>query len=519
VLGIDELAGLIHLPGPDTVIPFLPRAGARHRAPAHAAGPDALSLAAALHRAHGTPSDSMPTEFETGGRAVLPVGVSVADLMSHAYVVGPSGTGKTTLLAHLCLQLADTGCAQIVLDPHGDLAHQILARLPERHLHRTVLLDLADSANLPTLNPLWIPDPPVGTEPTAAAVHRAVAAATRTAAVRAVFADLWGLHRANTPNLLHFLDAALAALVGAQANEGQGTLADLPRLLTDPDYRRSLVRAAADPRVTARWVEFDQLGREDKSRTIRAILNKAADFDRNPILGTVFGDPGPGLRIDQLMDTGRILIVSLPRGLVPEGTVELIGSVLVSLAYQAALAREARPADQRPPVVAVIDEFQEFALTTFAKALTATRKYGLGLVVANQNLSRIREISPDLLETLLANVATLVAFRTAPADADALAPYVSPYEPADLTALAPGETYWRTPGRRGPHTTAAGIPPLGRPLWTTQEIAVLARRLRPAGVPLHTTTTAAVPDEGLYTDTELLFDDTAGDGEGEDRWS
>jgi hypothetical protein len=349
ILAIDELAGLVHCPGPELVVPHLRRTQARRRAAAVPQPRGGLHLADTAHR-----------------ESADPVGVTVQQLMSHAYLVGPSGTGKTTLLASLVLALAASGTGAVVLDPHGDLVRQTLLRLPEDQLDRVLLVDLADPTNLPTLNPLWVP-------PTGPA-EQAVARAVRSAAVTAVFADVWGLHRAAAPNLMHFLEAALAALVAS----GEGCLAALPRFLTDGAYRGAVVRAAGDPRVTARWAEFAALSPDDRSRTVRAILNKAADFDRNPLLGTVFGDPGPGLRLDEVMDSQRILLVSLPRGLVPEGTVELVGSLLVSLLYQAALAREARPADQRPSVVAVIDEFQEFALTTFAKVVTATRKYGLG---------------------------------------------------------------------------------------------------------------------------------------------
>jgi hypothetical protein len=455
VLAIDELAGLVHSPGADLVVPGLRRTGARSRA-ATPLATGALHLADTLHR------DS-----------AQPVGVTVRDLMSHAYVVGPSGTGKTTLLARLVLSLADSGTAAVVLDPHGDLVRQVLTRLPDHAANRVDLLDLGDPASLPTLNPLWI-------DPDLPPVQAAVARAVRSAAVTAVFSDLWGLHRAATPNLLHFLEAALAALISS----GQGCLADLPRFLTDAPFRASVVRTGGDPRVAARWAEFAALSHDDRSRTVRAILNKAADFDRNPILATVFGDAGPGLRIEPVMDGGRVLLVSLPRGLVPEGTVELIGSLLVTLLYQAGLAREARPADQRPPVVAVIDEFQEFALTTFAKVVTATRKYGLGLVVANQNLSRVAAVSPDVLTTLLANVATLVSFRTSPGDAEVLAPYMAPFDAADLTALAPYESYWRVPTLRGPEAVAARTHGLGPALRDDDKVTALAARLRVAGLPM-----------------------------------
>jgi energy-coupling factor transporter ATP-binding protein EcfA2 len=452
ILAIDELAGLVHCPGPELVVPHLRRTRARRRAAPTASPADALTLADTAHR-----------------DGADPVGVSVRQLMSHAYLVGPSGTGKTTLLTTLVLALADAGAGAVVLDPHGDLARQTLLRMPREQLDRVLLFDLADPANLPTLNPLWVPP--------GAAAEQAVARAVRSAAVTAVFADVWGLHRATAPNLMHFLEAAIAALVAS----GKGCLAVLPRFLTDGAYRAAIVRAAGDPRVTARWAEFAALSPDDRSRTVRAILNKAADFDRNPLLGTVFGDPGPGLRLDHVMDANRILIVSLPRGLVPEGTVELVGSLLVSLIYQAALAREARPPEQRPPVVAVIDEFQEFALTTFAKVVTATRKYGLGLVVANQNLSRVRSMSPDVLSTLLANAGTVVTFRTAPGDAEVLAPMMAPFTADDLVSLAPYECYWRVPADQGPHVVSARTRPLPSPRRSEDDIAALTARIRVPG--------------------------------------
>jgi hypothetical protein len=415
VLGTAELAGLCHLPGPDLVVPHLARTGARCREQRLAATPDTLVLAETTHRDRREP-----------------VGVRVHDLMTHAYVVGPSGTGKTTMRVRLVLELAAKNTAAVVLDPHGDLTRHVLAALPDDAADRVRLLDITDPAALPTINPLWLP-PQV--DPSAAAVARAV----RSAAVTAVFADLWRLDRAMAPNLMHFLEAALAALVAA----GDGCLAQLPRFLTDGAFRADVVRRANDPRIAARWREFAALGPDDRSRTVRAILNKAADFDRNPILATIFGDPGPGLRLDEVMDHRGLLLVNLPRGLVPEGTVELVGSLLVTQLYQAALAREARPPDERPPVVAVIDEFQEFALSTFAKIVTATRKYGLGLVVANQNLSRLHAVGADVLSTLLANVGTLVAFRTGAADAEYLAPLFDPFDAADLRAQAAHECYWR----------------------------------------------------------------------------
>jgi molybdopterin-guanine dinucleotide biosynthesis protein len=469
VLGTAELAGLCHLPGPELVVPHLARTGARRREQRHAVAADALVLAETTHRDRHEP-----------------VGVRVRDLMTHAYVVGPSGTGKTTMLVRLVLELAAQRTAAVVLDPHGDLTRNVLATIPDDAAGRVRLFDITDPASLPTINPLWLPPQP---NESAAAVARAV----RSAAVTAVFADLWRLDKASAPNLMHFLEAALAALVAT----GDSCLADLPRFLTDAPFRADVVRRANDTRITTRWREFAALGPDDRSRTVRAILNKAADFDRNPILATIFGDPGPGLRLDEVMDNGQVLLVNLPRGLVPEGTVELVGSLLVTQLYQAALAREARPPDERPPVVAVIDEFQEFALSTFAKIVTAVRKYGLGLVVANQNLSRLHAVGADVLSTLLANVGTLVAFRTGSADAEYLAPLFDPFDADDLRAQAAHECYWHltVDGTPQPVVSARSLPP-APPCRSGDDLDRFAAYARLPGRPLVLAT--PVLGEGVF---------------------
>ncbi|HVB27795.1 MAG TPA: type IV secretion system DNA-binding domain-containing protein [Mycobacteriales bacterium] len=455
ILGTEELSGLVHFPGADVVVPYLRRTGSRRREPRTPLAPGGFALAESNYRDRGEP-----------------VGLSAEQLCSHAYVVGPSGTGKTTMLARLVLALAASGTAGIVLDPHGDLVRQVLSRLPGGDAHRVALFDLADPQRLPVLNPLWLPpDPPEGL---------ATARARRSAAVTSVFADLWGLHRTVTPNLLHFLHGALSALVGA----GTGCLAALPRFLDDGAFRHQVIRACNDALVAETWTQFARMSYTDRSHTVRAILNKAGEFTRNPLLATVFGDSGPGLRLESFMDSGRVLLVSLPRGLVPEGTVELLGSLLVTVAHQEALAREARPPDERPPVIAVIDEFQEFALSAFAKVVTGARKYGLGLVVANQNLSRVRAVDPEVLETLLANVGTLTVFATAPGDAVRLAPFVAPLDAADLGTQAPFECTWRLPGPDGPQVVTARTRALGPPLRSEAETTTLAAALRLRGRPL-----------------------------------
>jgi hypothetical protein len=460
----DQLAALLEAPAQD------------HRRPVH--------LTPAVPRG-GEPVGPAPPATILLGRsqAGREFALAPGEFAGHGYVIGPSGTGKTTLLARLVTGLSAARVGVVVLDPHGDLSREVLATLPAADLARAAVVDLSDPASLPVINPLYVP---ATGDPAAVAAARSV----RAAAVAAMFADLWGLERAATPNLLHFLHAALAALVAAG-----GCLSDLPAFLTDPAYRAGVIRRGGDDRVRRRWAEFAALGREDRSRTARAILNKAAEFDRDDVVATVFGEPGPGLAVADVLDGGGLLLVHLPRGTLPEGAVGLVGSLFVTMLHQAALARETRPAAERPLAVAVIDEFQEFALRSFAQVVTATRKYGLGLVVANQNLSRVRSLSPDVLSTLLSNVATLAAFRPGADDAAALATQFHPLSAATLLSLPPRTCCWRLAGGGAERTlvTAATLPPpAGRRDYDAVTRLIAELRLRVPHRPVRTASAATV---------------------------
>jgi hypothetical protein len=450
VLSIAALARLIRVPGAAEPVPALLRAGPAAAPPVRALEAGGLAVA-----------ESLAPRPE-------PLGFTVPGLLRHGYVIGPSGTGKTALLTRLVLGLAATGTASVVVDPHGDLVRQVLLRLPEPALSRTTVLEFSDPGRTPSLNPLWV-DPAVDPD------RRAVARAHRSGAVVEVFQDLWQLAGPATPNLLYWLRAALDALLAT----GRCCLADLPRFLSDPAFRMAVIGAGEDQVSRDRWRQFAALSRGEQSAAIRAVLNKAGAFVREPVLARAFGDPGPGLQLSDYLDGARLLLVNLARGLVAEGTGPLIGSLLVSSAYQVALAREERPPAARPPAVVVIDEFQDLALSGFAKVVTAGRKYGLGLVVANQNLATVQEIAGPVLSTLLANVANLVAFGVAADDARRLAGYLPGLTAADLAGLPQFACYLRRPGPAGPEVVAARSLPPARPVRSEEELGQLTERLAP----------------------------------------
>lgn len=390
------------------------------------------------------PAEGIALATATGGQPE-PVGFTVEELTSHAYVLGPSGTGKSALLARLVAGLVSAGTGSIVLDPHGDLVRRVLAALPATRRVGVDVAEFTDPAQAVAINPLHEPtgDPQ--------------AQANRVAAMVAAFADIWQLTEATTPNLHRFLRLSLDTLMAG----GSPRLADLAKVLDDLSFRRELLHRAADPRLTAEWQQFDKWSAYERTKAIRSVVNKAEVFDRDPVLRKVFGDPGPGLCIGDYLDTGRSLLVNLSRGRLAEGTGRLLGTLLMTMLHQAAMARENVAPELRRPAVAVLDEFHELGVTSFSKVVTATRKYRVGVVAANQNLASINALDRYLVESLLANAANLVAFRLSAEDARALAPSFPGVTAADLAGLGRFECYLRRQGPAGPEVTSARtLPPV-----------------------------------------------------------
>lgn len=458
------------------------------------AAPDVPGVRCAAAPRHTAPTAAEPATFVLGHAAdAAAVGLSLAQLAAHVWVVGPSGSGKTVLLARLVLALERAGIATVVLDPHGDLVRSVLERLPTSPAPgrpAVRLMDFTDPTRLPTLDPLWLADPgDAGGGPKDPRYAEAVAA--RAAAVAAVFADVWALSRAETPNLLHYLHAALAALAGC----GYGCLAMLPDFCRDPRLRTQVLADAeqrtGDPRPAATWRELAAMSALERDRARRALLNKAGDFDATPLLGTVFGTRGPAPGLGGVCDAGESLLVALPGGNVPVGAGVLIGNLLVTELDQRARAREALPPPERRPVVVVADEFHEFAPGALPRAVAAWRKYGVGLVLANQNLAQVRDLGPGVLEALLGNAATLVAVAPGADDALRLAAEFAPVGAAGLGGLHRHESYWR---RRGePGVTWAKLDPPAPALRDAAQMFALAERLRVAGTPLRLSHPWAAP--------------------------
>ncbi|WP_280344827.1 type IV secretory system conjugative DNA transfer family protein, partial [Nocardia abscessus] len=402
VLSAAELASIAHLPTDDG-LPGLQRAGARALSPAPqipTAGPHTKPLGVS----------------DTGGRR--PVAVKVSDARHHLHILGPTGVGKSTLLARMILDDLDAGRGVIVIDPKGDLVTDILSRLPSRFGERVVLFD-ADSASAPPcVNPLDIGR--IGRAGLDLAVDNLVTVFHR------IFAQWWG------PRTDDIMRASLLTLC---AQPGTPTLADLPRLLTEPAYRQRVTRTTADPLLRQFWDNYETLSDTGRAQLTGPLLNKLRAFLLRPFVRAAIAGGPSTVEFADILDQGGICLARLPKGSLGEETSRLVGSLLVARTWQAVTARARVPAADRPDAALVLDEAQNFLnlSTPVEDMLAEARGLRLSLLLAHQNLG---QLSRELRDGISANARNKIIFAVSPDDARDLARHTDPWlSEHDLTHL------------------------------------------------------------------------------------
>lgn len=334
-----------------------------------------------------------------GNRTHAPVTLSPAARARHLYIVGQTGTGKSTLLLNLIAQDLATGRGVALLDPHGDLANAAVSLLPRRRSDDLVWFDPSDLARPIGFNLLaQLPED-----------HRPLVADGVVAAFRAIWPDSWG------PRLEHIFAHAVRTLMDVP----DATLLYLPRLLQDEAFRVACLRHLADPVVRAFWThEFSAYPPRFREEAIAPVLNKIGRVLMTPAIRNMIAQPKSGFDLRLMMDDHRVLIAHLSKGALGEGPAHLVGALLVTAIAQSAMSRRDVPETDRQPFHLYVDEFQSFATTGFALILSEARKYGLTLTLAHQYLSQL----PDhLRDAVFGNTGSFVCFRVGAQDAPVLA--------------------------------------------------------------------------------------------------
>jgi hypothetical protein len=358
-----------------------------------------------------------------------PVAIGATDRARHMVILGATGVGKSTLMANMIAQDVAAGRGVILIDPHGDLYNQVRDTLPPETAERAILADAGNFADPFGLNLLEIMSEP-------AAVQRNFIANQLVGVFQSVLYR--GVPEAFGPMFAAYFRNALFLLMEAEGNNA--SLANFDRVFAEPAYRRNLLDRCADPQVVRFWKDIaTNAGGEAALENIAPyICSKLTQFTGNPLLRPIITAPRTTLDIPGAMGRGDTVLVNLARGLIGEHDSALLGGLITIRIFCAAMARAALPPDRRRPVRVYLDEFATYATGTLTQMLAECRKFGLELVLAGQSLDQVdgRADRPDVAHAILANVGSILAFRTGPNDARRLADWFAPeITPATLSRL------------------------------------------------------------------------------------
>jgi energy-coupling factor transporter ATP-binding protein EcfA2 len=326
-------------------------------------------------------------------------GIKDKDRLGHIYVIGKTGVGKSTLLKSMAMQDINRGNGLCVLDPHGDIAVELVARIPESRKNDLVYFNPKGESNTVTFNPLY------GVHPS----YHSLVASGLISTFKKIWFDSWG------PRMEHILRFSLLTLLC----HPEGTLLDIQQLLTDAGFRDRALMFVEDEHILSFWKgEFEQYSKAFRSEVIAPILNKTGLFIASAPLRNTVGQKDRGVRMQEVMDKKKILICNLSKGELGEDASSLLGSIILTSIQHAALFRARQEASTRIPFYCYVDECHSFLSLSFAAILSEARKYGLSLFLAHQYIEQLDE---RIRSAIFGNVGTIISFRVGATDAEYLA--------------------------------------------------------------------------------------------------
>ncbi len=341
-------------------------------------------------------------------------GLKRADRRRHLYVIGKTGTGKSTLLANMAINDLKNDEGMCVIDPHGDLVETILNYIPSRRINDVVYFDPSDPERTVKINLFEGEN----------VAHRELIASGIVSIFQKLYAYSWG------PRLEYILRNALLTLLKSE----QARLSDITDLLTNPKFRAKVIEDLDDPILKNFWVnEFDVLQDRQRNEAVAPILNKVGQFVSSPLIRDVVNAHKSSFSIEDIMSQGKILLVNLSQGKLGEDNATLLGAMLITKIQLAAMARVHVAEEERRDFYLYVDEFQNFATQSFNKILSEARKYRLNLTLANQYIAQIPE---DVQKAIFGNCGSMVSFVMGADDASVFSKeFAGKYSTEDLVSL------------------------------------------------------------------------------------
>ena len=374
-------------------------------------------------------------------------GIRAKDRTRHVYVIGKTGMGKSTLLENMAVQDIQNGEGICFIDPHGKTADLLLEYVPKERIRDVIVIAPFDTEYPISFNVLESVDPEKR--------HLVVSGLMST--FKKIWVDAW------SARMEYILTNTLLALLECPGS----TLLGVNKMLSEKEYRKEVIAHVKDPSVKTFWVkEFANYTERMAAEAVPAIQNKVGQFTANPLIRNMIGQPVSTFDFRQAMDSRKIIIINLSKGRIGDENMKLLGGLLVTKIYLAAMSRADVPdrvMKTLPNFYLFVDEFQNFANASFADILSEARKYKLNLTIAHQYVEQMDEF---VRPAIFGNVGTMMIFRVGATDAEFLEKEFAPqFEIEDLVNLGFAQIYLKLmiDGLTSSPFSATTLPPIPHP--------------------------------------------------------